>query len=106
MSWQIMVITILLLLTSYSCTNKVGPIETAEVASRVAEGELIKKYGEEIVKQRPFAAKLVGDIWVVEGNMNCPESKDPDRVNICQGGVGIVELDKNSGKVIKISHGK
>jgi hypothetical protein len=66
-------------------------------AVRVAEKVLIPIYGrKQIESERPFTAKLHGNVWVVDGYLP-PES---------DGGVAEVKIDKRNGRIIGVTHGK
>lgn len=78
--------------------NKISRVD----AIQIAEHELSKKYGQQILAQRPFAAELAGKIWNVTGTLNC--SPDPD--DICVGGVANVQISSDTGIVLKMDHGE
>jgi hypothetical protein len=74
-----------------------GFIPNANTAIRVAEAVLSPIFGEEkIQKERPFSAKLEGDIWTVSGHL------DKDYF----GGVAEIRIAKSDGRVLAVSHGK
>lgn len=69
----------------------------AATAIALSEKTLVPVYGKkQIESERPFKAKLEGSVWHVWGYM------PPEDV----GGVAEVWIDKNNGKVIRMSHGK
>lgn|SRR6266568_4539693 len=83
-----------LTLSSYGRGN---PVPDEATAIRVAEKVLIPIYGKkQIESERPFTAKLVGNVWEVWGYL--PPTMD--------GGVAEVRIDKRNGRILKISHGK
>src|SRR5215469_10540523 len=60
-----------------------GYVPDAATAVKIAEAVLIPVYGEEkIVSERPFKAKLDGDVWTVEGTLYCGDGK----IGSCLGG--------------------
>jgi NTF2 fold immunity protein len=66
-------------------------------ATRVAEAILIPIYGKkEVESERPFSAKLLKGVWKVEGHL------PPD----VDGGVAEVWIDKQDGKILRVTHGK
>jgi len=91
--------------------NGVVPDENTAIA--IADAVLKPVYGEEQVsKERPFTAKLEGDIWTVSGTLPTrqapstsatPGVKALDRVI---GGVAIVEISKSKGCIGRVSHSR
>ena len=74
-----------------------GFVPNERIAIRVAEVILDEIYGAEaIAAQKPLTAKLVGDTWVVNGSM--PAN--------AKGGVATIEIEKQSAKILRVSHGK
>ena len=68
-----------------------------ETAIKVAEIILVPIYGEDILKKKPFSARLINNkIWRVEG------TTDLDKI----GGVPIVEIQKCNCKILSVSHTK
>ena len=78
---------------------KEGFVPNALTASSIAEAVLIEIYGkQQIEEQKPFIAELIEDQWVLKGNF----VKDQDS----RGGVFTIKINKNSGEILFISHGK
>jgi hypothetical protein len=78
-----------------------GYVPDSVTAIKIAEAVLVPIYSErEIAKERPFHAKLVGDVWTVEGTLSCASKDD------CFGGVAVVEISKRDGRILRVSHGK
>lgn len=75
---------------------KDGFIPDKETAISVAKIVLIKIYGKEVLSQRPFLVTLKNNIWIIEGHLE----KDMD------GGVAYIEIDKQTGQIIKVVHTK
>jgi hypothetical protein len=66
-------------------------VPDSRTAVRVAEAVLVPVYGEDTVKkERPFTAKLKGDVWTVEGTMYCAGPDGKLVPGICPGGVAVV----------------
>lgn len=91
----------------YSCKQEVENQETWRVsdgyvpdsatAVKISEVIFVRIYGDKVLESKPFSAKLKeGNIWIVEGTL----AKNID------GGVPYAEIQKNDGKILKISHGK
>lgn len=80
-----------------SATAKEGFVPNAETAIRIAEAILIPIYGTETVKnEKPFTAVLNGNVWTVTGTLPTGSL----------GGVSTVEIAKDSGCVLRATHGK
>ena len=84
---------------SYEAKNGYVPDEAT--ALKIAEAVLIPIYGEKtITEEKPFKAELKDGVWVAEGTLNCPEGEN------CKGGVVVIEISKDNGKILRVSHGK
>lgn len=77
-----------------------GVLTTEESAIKVAETILVNVYGEKVLEQRPFKAKLEGDVWKIAGTFHCPQGVG------CKGGVARIEINKKDGKVKSVIHDK
>jgi hypothetical protein len=55
-----------------------------------------------ILEQRPYDAKLIGDIWVVKGLIPLPDRYNPD----WRGGTAYIEIQKKDCKILKVTHGR
>jgi len=74
-----------------------GYVPDAETAVTIAVAIWIPIYGEdEIKKQKPYTAELNDTVWIVTGSL--PEGS--------VGGVALAEISKESGQIIRVSHGK
>jgi hypothetical protein len=99
----ILVISVLALSTAYAQTSQVksfrpkeGFIPNAETAVKVGEAVLMPIYGEkQILAERPFKAKLNGDVWTVQGTLACAP---------CPGGTAVVKISKASGQILFMAH--
>ena len=82
----------------HSVKPKDGLVPDEKTAVRIAEAVLAPIYSEKTVeKERPYKAVLNGRVWTVEGTL-------PAEYQV--GGVGIVELSKDDGRIIRVSHGR
>ncbi len=74
-----------------------GFVPDEATAVRVAEAILIPIYGQtKIESERPFTAKLNGNVWTVTGHL--PPGVD--------GGVAEVRIDKRDGRILRVTHAK
>jgi NTF2 fold immunity protein len=74
-----------------------GYVPNAATAIKIAVAVWEPIYGkEEVQRQSPFTARLVEQVWVVEGSLA------PGSV----GGVAIARIAKDDGRVLRVSHGK
>jgi hypothetical protein len=86
---------------------KDGYVPDSKTAVRIAEAVLVPVYGEEAIrKERPFVAKLSGNVWTVEGTMYCEGPDGKLAPGICPGGVAVVKLSKNDGRILFLAHYK
>lgn len=84
-------------------TPEHGFVPNAETASKIGEAVLIPVYGEQrIVGERPFKASLKGDVWTVEGTLNCGGPPG----SMCKGGTAVVKISKTSGQILEMMHYK
>ena len=80
-----------------------GYVPDAETAIKIAVAVWEPIYGrEKIASQKPYMARLVGAVWIVEGSV--PESQG-GRV-LVGGGVALAEISKDDGRVLRVSHGR
>ena len=81
----------------YGVKPEKGFVPDEITAVRIAEAILSPIYGQQKVEsERPFSAHLSEGIWKVEGHL-------PDGVD---GGVAEVWIDKQDGRIVRVSHGK
>ena len=77
---------------------KDGFVPDEATATKVAEAVAVAQYGEKkISEEKPFRARLRGDIWTVAGTLH------PQGV---LGGVVVVQISKKSGAIIFMTHQK
>jgi hypothetical protein len=68
-----------------------------QVALKMAELILNSVYGkDEIQRQKPFSIKDTGDSWIISGSL--PKNS--------LGGVANIEIDKRTGTITNVTHGK
>jgi hypothetical protein len=78
-----------------------GYVPDAETAIAIAVAVWSPIYGKEkIEKEKPYKARLEGQIWHVTGSLNCPPNYR------CLGGAAVIEISKESGEILRVSHGK
>ena len=78
-------------------SDRSHPVSDEQTAVQVAESVLRPIYGrKQIESERPFKARLEGDIWTVSGNL------PPGWV----GGVAVVRINRLNGRVLSVEHGK
>jgi hypothetical protein len=74
-----------------------GYVPDAETAIKIAVAVWEPIYGRDnIARQKPYKARLVGSVWIVEGSL--PE--------FVLGGVALAEIAKDDGRVLRVSHSK
>ena len=80
-----------------------GYVPDAATAVKIAEAVLIPVYGEQrIASERPFKAKLDGDVWTIDGTLYCADGK----TGICSGGTARVRLSRNDARILFMIHYK
>lgn len=83
--------------TQHSHMPKDGYVPNASTAISIAEAVLVPIYGkEQIEKQKPLNATLSEGVWMVSGTL--PEGM--------MGGVAEIEISRQSGKILRVTHGK
>ena len=67
----------------------------AEIAKRIGEAVASSLYGEETaVHERPYRARLRGNVWTVMGSLP----------STALGGVAIIQISKEDGRVLFAHH--
>jgi hypothetical protein len=74
----------------------VGYVPDAETAMKIAEAVWIPIYGIGVLEKRPLRARLVDEVWIVQGSMPRP----------MPGGVPVANISKRTGEILRISHGQ
>lgn len=78
-----------------------GYVPDEATAIHVAEPILKSIYGNDLIDgERPFAAQLQGETWIVRGTLHCPDGAK------CLGGVAEIWISKQTGQVLKVIHGE
>lgn len=71
-------------------------VPNEETAIKIAEAVWLPIYGKIIENNKPFKAVLKdNNTWVVEGTLHTS-----------RGGVPYIEIARNNGKILKVTHGK
>ena len=74
-----------------------GFVPDAATAKRIAEAVWLPIYGKKVLSEKPYQATLNSKgVWVVEGFL----PKDMD------GGVAYIEISKQDGRILAVTHGK
>ena len=85
----------------HSYKPEAGYVPDEITAVKIAEAVLIPIYGEKVIqKERPFEAELKNGYWFVSGTLRCPAE------NECLGGTAEIEISKDDGRILRVSHGK
>jgi len=104
------IVTTVILMFCFGCQNsrdissyqekfspKDGFVPDSKTAIDVAKVILPNIYGKDVLKEKPFTCKLIGDtVWIVEGSL--PKGWD--------GGVAHIEIRKSDCKILNVIHGK
>ena len=78
-------------------TPKTNYVPNQQTAIKIAEAVWLPIYGESVLKEKPFNAKLIADsVWVVTGTL-------PDGFF---GGTAYIEIQKADCKILKVTHGQ
>ena len=78
-----------------------GYVPDAATAIKIAEAILTPIYGKEVInREQPLVAQLNAGVWVVTGTLHCPAHQR------CLGGVAVIEIAKDDGRILRVSHGK
>jgi hypothetical protein len=76
-----------------------GFVPNSNTALKIAYAILPNIYGKEVLSQKPFVVKLIGDtVWHVDGTIQ------PD--NRLNGGEAHIEIRKRDCAILKVLHGK
>ena len=86
----------------HSVRPSAGYVPEEETAIRIAEAVWIPIYGRKVIEgEKPFKASLENGVWTVTGTLPRSEKGLP-----VVGGTAIAEISKESGAVLRVSHGK
>jgi hypothetical protein len=76
-----------------------GFVPDKETAKRIAEAIWLPIYGRVVLSQKPYEVILIDDrIWIVEGTTRSIFARG--------GGTAYIEIDKYTGAILKVAHGK
>jgi len=73
-----------------------GYVPDETTAIKIAEAVWLPIYGDTIYTEKPFKTVLKNGVWIVEGSL--PEGY--------VGGVAEIEIAKDDGKILRVSHGQ
>lgn len=74
---------------------------------KLAEIHLMNTYGRDVLKERPFTAKLLGDtVWAIAGTLPYEEAYGFPGVNSIIGGVACMYVSKANCEILQTIHGK
>ena len=74
-----------------------GYVASAETAKAIAIAVWTPIYGaKNIAGEKPYTARLQNGVWIVEGSLR----------KGWHGGVAVAEIDKQDGRILRVSHGK
>ena len=82
--------------SKHNFVPKEGYVPNAQTAIKIAEAVWLPIYGNDINSKKPFQAELKKGVWFVRGTLP----------RVMPGGVPEAEIDKQTGAIIRISHGK
>jgi hypothetical protein len=79
-----------------------GFVPDAQTAERIAEAIWKPVYGAKVInEQRPFETRLEGRVWYVSGSL-----PPPGKGWVMVGGTAEAEIDRFTGKILRMSHSK
>lgn len=82
---------------NHTFKSKAGYVPDAETAIAIAVAVWNPIYGKEkIRREAPYNAALSQEVWTITGSL-------PEKM---VGGVAVVEISKNDGRILRMSHGK
>jgi len=85
----------------FSYKPKDGYVPNEATAIKIAEAVLVPIYGEDVINaEKPLKVELKDGVWIVKGVLRCPGGQN------CLGGVAIIEIAKDDGRILRVSHGK
>jgi hypothetical protein len=75
---------------------KNGFVPDEVTAVRIGEATAVAQYGEKTIsEERPFRARLYGEIWIVQGTLH-PQGAD--------GGTAVIKINKADGRILFMTH--
>ena len=80
-----------------------GFVPDSVTAVRIAVAVWTSIYGAKTIQwERPYVAKLAGEVWFVRGSLPKPHCKGCS----VSGGVAEAEIAKSDGRILRVSHGR
>jgi len=80
-----------------------GFVPDSITAIRIAEAVMAPIYAASVLDaQRPFQAKLSGEVWTVSGTL--PQAVQPGHETV--GGVAVIRICRRDGRILFLIHGK
>ncbi len=88
-----------------------GYVPNAEAAIKIALAVWEPIYGKKsIKKQKPYKTTLNNNIWTVTGSLPGPkkiiDDNGQEMMQITAGGVALIKINKLTGCILRVSHGK
>ena len=75
-----------------------GFVPNEKIAFQIAEIVLSQIYGKETIEsEKPFSINLENNVWIIEGSL--PKEYD-------KGGSAYIEINKQTGQILKVIHTK
>jgi hypothetical protein len=89
----------------HSFKPKEGYVPDERTAIAIAVAIWTPIYGAEVIAaEKPYRARLVDGVWAVEGSVHCRIPDAP--IEECAGGAAEIEIAKDDGRILRVSHGK
>ena len=84
-----------------------GYVSSDSTAIRIAIAVWLPIYGTEIYKKQPFVATLSANKkkWTVTGSLKKPTTINGENI-IVKGGVPVIEINVDDGKILRVIHTK
>ena len=80
-----------------------GYVPDAKTAEKIAEAIWKPVYGSKVInEQKPFETRLDGRVWYVSGSLPPP----PEKGLVTVGGTAEAEIDRFTGKILRMTHSK
>lgn len=80
----------------HSCRPAAGFVPDEAAAVKIAEAVLVPIYGQDTIdKEKPLKVRLKDGIWTVEGTLYSD-----------LGGVAVIEISKDDGRILSVIHGE
>jgi hypothetical protein len=103
LSWSLIFAT---LMFGQGYKPRSGYVPDSATAIQIGEAVLIPIYGKkQIESEKPFAARLEGNMWIVSGTLRCSDGKGGMSTE-CAGGVAVVKISKIDARILYVIHGK